>query len=93
MSSGSAVFEKLSFTNTHFGLDHPKGLPKVSKYSRITVVERLKKAKNDPTVLKFYEKFPPYCLNRNIGIHMLGQRCDTGVFDMFKSDPLFADQK
>ena len=91
--SAPAVFGTLSLKNTHFGLYHPKGVPIVSKHSRIPVVEGLEKAKIEPAVLKFFEKFRPYALYRNLRIRERGQWCGTGLFDISKSDPLFTDQK
>ena len=87
------VFETLSRKNTHFGLYHPKGLPIVSKHSRIPVVEHLKKAKIEPAVLKFFEKSRLYALYRNLRIRESGLWWGAGLFDISKSDPLFADQK
>ena len=87
------VFESESRKNTHFGLYHPKGLPIVSKHSRIPVVEHLKKAKIEPAVLKFFEKPQPYGPNQNLRIPESGLWWEAGLFDISKSDPLFADQK
>ena len=88
-----SIFEADWIRITQFGLYHPKGLPVVSKHPRIVVVEVLEKTKIESTILKFFEKVPPHCPNRNLWKPESHSRCDPRLFDQNKTEPLFIDQK